>query len=57
MKQQRPTNSGSPASQEQDTTAQGVDTSATDDLLDEIDDLLETNAEEFVKSFVQKGGQ
>jgi ubiquitin-like protein Pup len=28
-----------------------------DDLLDEIDDVLETNAEEFVKSYVQKGGQ
>jgi len=28
-----------------------------DALLDEIDDVLETNAEEFVKGFVQKGGQ
>ena len=28
-----------------------------DDLLDEIDEVLETNAEDFVKSFVQKGGQ
>ena len=28
-----------------------------DDLLDEIDDVLESNAEEFVKSFIQKGGQ
>ena len=28
-----------------------------DSLLDEIDDVLETNAEEFVRSFVQKGGQ
>ena len=28
-----------------------------DDLLDEIDSVLETNAEEFVKSYVQKGGQ
>ncbi len=28
-----------------------------DDLLDEIDELLETNAEDFVKSYVQKGGQ
>ncbi len=26
-------------------------------LLDEIDDVLEVNAEQFVKSFVQKGGQ
>ncbi len=28
-----------------------------DDLLDEIDDVLETNAEDFVRSYVQKGGQ
>ncbi|GAB3623133.1 hypothetical protein GCM10027418_12150 [Mariniluteicoccus endophyticus] len=28
-----------------------------DDILDEIDGVLETNAEEFVRSFVQKGGQ
>lgn len=28
-----------------------------DDMLDEIDEVLETNAEEFVKSYVQKGGQ
>jgi ubiquitin-like protein Pup len=31
--------------------------SRVDDLLDEIDSLLEDNAEAFVKSFVQKGGQ
>ena len=28
-----------------------------DAILDEIDDVLETNAEDFVKSYVQKGGQ
>ena len=28
-----------------------------DKLLDEIDDILEENAEEFVKSYVQRGGQ
>ncbi len=28
-----------------------------DDILDEIDEVLETNAEEFVKSYVQKGGE
>ncbi len=28
-----------------------------DDLLEEIDQVLETNAEEFVNSYVQKGGQ
>jgi ubiquitin-like protein Pup len=28
-----------------------------DDLLDEIDEVLEDNAEDFVKSYVQKGGE
>ncbi len=28
-----------------------------DDLLDEIDSVLEENAEEFVKNYVQKGGE
>ncbi|MEX0913375.1 MAG: ubiquitin-like protein Pup [Demequina sp.] len=30
---------------------------AIDDLLDEIDGSLQVNAEQFVRSFVQKGGQ
>lgn len=32
-------------------------TSEADALLDEIDSMLDTNAEEFVLSFIQKGGQ
>jgi ubiquitin-like protein Pup len=28
-----------------------------DDLLDEIDTVLEENAEEFVRNYVQKGGE
>jgi ubiquitin-like protein Pup len=28
-----------------------------DKLLDEIDEVLEENAEEFVRSYVQKGGE
>ncbi|MGN6780269.1 MAG: ubiquitin-like protein Pup [Marmoricola sp.] len=28
-----------------------------DAILGDIDDVLETNAEDFVKSFIQKGGQ
>ena len=28
-----------------------------DDLLDEIDEILEENAEEFVKGYIQRGGQ
>jgi len=31
--------------------------SELDDLLDENDEVLETNAEEFVKSYIQKGGE
>lgn len=42
------------------TGGQAQDTNQTegvDDLLDEIDGVLESNAEEFVRGFVQKGGQ
>ena len=28
-----------------------------DDLLDESDEVLETNAEEFVRSYIQNGGE
>jgi ubiquitin-like protein Pup len=28
-----------------------------DELMDEIDEVLEDNAEEFVRNYVQKGGQ
>jgi len=39
-------------------TAQGDKIKAElDDLLDEIDEVLETNAEDFVKSYIQKGGE
>jgi ubiquitin-like protein Pup len=38
-----------PAAQTQD--------SEVDALLEEIDEVLESNAEQFVRGFVQKGGQ
>ena len=39
-------------------TAQGDKIKAElDDLLDEIDEVLETNAEDCVKSYIQKGGE
>lgn len=38
-------------------SAAGIQTSELDALLDEIDGVLEVNAEEFVRSYVQKGGQ
>lgn len=52
-KAEEPTSSDSPAktSDRQDRLAE------LDGLLDEIDEVLETNAEEFVRSYVQKGGQ
>lgn len=37
--------------------AKAANTDALDSLLDEIDSTLQTNAEQFVRSFVQKGGQ
>jgi ubiquitin-like protein Pup len=37
--------------------SEAADLSATDDLLDEIDAILEENAEEFVAGYIQKGGQ
>lgn len=43
-----------------DTTASERTKEVSDDvdsLLDEIDGVLEENAEEFVKSYVQKGGE
>ena len=40
------------------TTKQGDKLNAElDELLYEIDEVLEDNAEEFVRSYVQKGGQ
>ena len=64
--QKQKTTTGRPAQDEQHepadtaapTTASGDRLRAElDDLLDEIDDVLETNAEDFVKSYVQKGGE
>lgn len=54
------TNSGADDGTADDEFASGqtqISVSGTDDLLDEIDGLLESNAEEFVRSYVQKGGQ
>ena len=34
-----------------------ADVSEVDDLLDEIDEVLEENAEEFVRAYRQRGGQ
>lgn len=34
-----------------------IDEKDMDNLIDEIDGILEENAEEFVKNYVQRGGQ
>jgi ubiquitin-like protein Pup len=39
------------------TTTSEAKTKEVDDLLDEIDEVLEANAEDFVRSYVQKGGE
>ena len=53
-----------PKPKQEETTAEATEAKTTedkteevDDLLDEIDSVLEANAEEFVRSYVQKGGQ
>lgn len=51
---------GGPTPEDDVTEAAGqiqAGTSSIDSLLDEIDSVLETNAEAFVQGFVQKGGQ
>ncbi len=47
---------GPPAAPAPSAQAQARD-AEVDALLAEIDDVLETNAESFVRGFVQKGGQ
>jgi ubiquitin-like protein Pup len=44
-------------SQTEESSAPQPSTEATDELLDEIDGVLEEQAEEFIKAYVQKGGQ
>ncbi|WP_026926910.1 ubiquitin-like protein Pup [Granulicoccus phenolivorans] len=55
--QQLPHRSEEDAEQVIDQTRPAAGDEDLDDLLDEIDDVLEVNAEQFVRSFVQKGGQ
>lgn len=66
QEQQRPTRRGETEEVEHEplpggagSTAAPASTSEDDvnDLLDEIDDVLETNAEQFVRQYTQKGGQ
>ncbi len=61
--QKRKPKRADPEPVEETKTAPAADQQATDDLLDEIDEVLEDtlqhskNAQEFVKQFEQKGGE
>lgn len=49
---------GTEGAEEISTGGQGEElTERIDDILDEIDTVLEENAEEFVRNYVQKGGE
>ena len=58
-RERRSKSSESHKGEDQDTasTQGGEVAEKIDDLLDEIDAVLEENAEEFVKNYVQKGGE
>lgn len=57
----RAKDSGTPAEPEDlpipTQAATQINTESVDSVLDDIDSVLESNAEEFVRNFVQKGGQ
>ena len=55
--QKRATGGGDDAGQVEVTSKGEKLKEEMDDILDEIDSVLEENAEEFVKSYVQKGGE
>lgn len=60
IRQQRKTEEQAPREDTGDTAASDMTSRLRDDLdslLDEIDGVLEENAEEFVRNYVQKGGQ
>ncbi len=57
-KKPAPTRSDEVVDEEVAATPQGEKLKAElDELLDEIDEVLEDNAEDFVRAYVQKGGQ
>lgn len=58
IQKQRPERTSQPASDVSVDATKGDQLKADlDDLLDEIDEVLEENAEEFVRNYVQKGGE
>lgn len=57
MSEQKHKNTSKSTDEETVELPEAVETPDVDDLLDEIDSVLEENAEQFVDSYVQKGGQ
>lgn len=60
MGRRRRRSKGGPPPAEGDLAGMGMaqmESQKIDELLDEIDSVLEENAEEFVKNYVQKGGE
>ncbi len=63
MAEQEQKKQQTPAAKESETEEIVIEAKASeatekiDELLDEIDSVLEENAEEFVKNYVQKGGE
>ena len=57
QEQQRRDKKAQPQDEAPEAARIDADLSDVDELLDEIDSVLEENAEEFVKNYVQKGGQ
>lgn len=56
-KKSEPTTTKPEVAEEKATPSKAELKKEIDDLLDEIDGVLEHNAEEFVKGYVQKGGE
>lgn len=61
IRQSKNSASGHPSDLEDNLDSQSLHADALadelEDLLDQIDEVLESNAEEFVKNYVQKGGE
>lgn len=51
------TDSGIPIESDKEVIFNAPNTKDIDSVIEEIDAVLEKNAEEFVKGFIQKGGQ
>lgn len=57
QEQTRPSRRGKPQQEVEEVSTAAPSTQEATDLLDEIDEVLEEQAEEFVNAYVQRGGQ